>query len=108
MGVYAVLLDRSGAHLRGLTDPAGGTFDAAGDFDRLLGEDGSLPVWSSIDLCGDTTLTTEQVEALLSELPDVIARSMEGPERHGLQRLDVMPHACRSDSSLTLRMVGRR
>ncbi len=106
VGVYAELLDPSGAAVRGLRDPAGGTFDGAGDFDRLLGDHAALPVWASIDAYGDTTLPSQQVLALLAELPVVIEQAADGPEHRGLARLVVMAQACQFDPALTLRFVG--
>ena len=50
MGVVAVLETLDGKRVVGLADPAGGRFDAAGDFDRLLPDahDGCA-VWGQID-----------------------------------------------------------
>jgi hypothetical protein len=53
MGVIAVVCDAEGRQMRGFTDPAGGTFDAAGDFDRLLERVPSAATWSSVDRYGD-------------------------------------------------------
>ena len=68
MGVDAVLLAGDYRRVRDLPDPAGGTFDAAGDFDRLLGQVPDATMWSSIDPIGDTTLTAEQARALATPL----------------------------------------
>lgn len=62
VGVAAVLVDDAGRERGGLPDPAGGTFDAAGDFDRLLGDPrtGHLQMWTSIDVYGQTELSPGQ------------------------------------------------
>ena len=39
MGLSVILRTDRGEQVRGLDDPNGGTFDAAGDFDRLLPDD---------------------------------------------------------------------
>ena len=49
-----------------MPDPNGGTFDAAGDFDRLLEFHEELPAWSSIDPYGDTVMDGERAIELPS------------------------------------------
>ena len=108
MGVAAVLVDDGGRERRGLADPAGGTFDAAGDFDRLLGdrELANLQVWTTIDVDGDTELSHDEAAQLLQELPDVFARSRQGPERRGLMRLQAICELCAASSRLGVRFIG--
>jgi hypothetical protein len=106
MGVCAVVVDREGRHVRGLTAPAGGTFDAAGDFDRLLDRVPAAVIWSSIDPHADTVLTQAQAAALLRELPGVAELAEHGPERRGLTRLAILAALCESDVTVTLRFIG--
>jgi hypothetical protein len=58
MGISAVLKRETGDMLLDLEDPAGGTFDAAGDFDRVLPDgDTSFTLLRYIDRYGDTGST---------------------------------------------------
>ena len=100
------LLDEQGHQQRGLPDPAGGTFDAAGDLDRLLelGED--LPVWSRVNPYDETKVTGPDATALLGELDHLERAAQNGPERRGLARLRVMTERCRDDDRLALLFVG--
>lgn len=59
--IYVELRDLKGRPRTGLPDPSGGTFDAAGDFDRFIDQppfglvpDG-LPILESVDPFGDTS-----------------------------------------------------
>ena len=106
MPVRAELRDAAGRTVPALPDPAGGSFDAAGDFDGLVGPDESLPLWSSIDLHDNVTLTSRECSKLLQELPTLSLRSRAVAERRGLDRLRVLAERCRQDESLTLVFVG--
>lgn len=106
VGVYAIVLNQDEQELRGLTDPAGGTFDAAGDFDRLLDRVPSAVTLSTVDPYGDTSLSRGDAAALLQELPAVFEQAQDGPERRGVARLAVLAALCESDDSLTLRFIG--
>jgi hypothetical protein len=100
------LLDERGEHLRGLPDPTGRTFDAAGDFDRLLDLGKALPVWSSVDRYGETRVSGQLVTVLASELDHLEVVANAGPERRGLARLRVMVERCRHDGRLVLLFMG--
>jgi hypothetical protein len=89
-----------------LTDPAGGIFDAAGDFDRLLDLEPGAVTWSSIDPYGVTTFSQARATALLQELPLVVERAHDGPERRGLARLALLAALCGSDDGMSLRFIG--
>lgn len=106
MAVHAELRDNADRTVRGLPDPAGGTFDAAGDFDGLIGADQALPVWSSVDLYDDVTLTSQECGQLLNELPTLSARARSEVERRGLDRLRVMTERCCQDEALVVVFVG--
>ena len=64
------MIDERGSEVRGLRDPSGGRFDAAGDFDRVLDNvpEGSLDAWRPIDPYGIVTLSTAELPALLADL----------------------------------------
>jgi hypothetical protein len=106
MGVYVVLVDHVGREPKRIPDPTGGSFDAAGDFDRLLDLRPDLPLWSSIDQYGDTTLSASRMDALLRELEQLLGLSVDGPERRGLERLHVMAALCRDTDGMSLLFVG--
>lgn len=106
VGVWAIVLDREGRQVLRLTDPAGGSFDAAGDFDRLLYLEPGAVTWSSIDPYGVTTLDHEQAAALLEELPAVAKRAHGGPERRGMARLAQLAALCGSGDAISLRFIG--
>lgn len=67
MPLVVQLLGRDGKPLRRLPDPAGGTFDAAGDFDRLI-EDSAYPTLSAIDLYAETIWHSSSMPALLADI----------------------------------------
>ncbi|MBC7373454.1 MAG: hypothetical protein H7323_05635 [Frankiales bacterium] len=91
-----------------MPDPAGGTFDAAGDFDRLLVDSPvvRLPVWSSIDPHGVVDLSADGAERLLVELATVILTAEPGAEQNGLRRLSALCQECARHPALTLRFIG--
>ena len=67
MGIQ-VELRRDGGQVRALPDPSGGTFDAAGDFDRLIPrEDPAFPMLGRVDPHGDLRLDASDMAVLLSE-----------------------------------------
>lgn len=106
MPIVAVLYDDEGQQVRALPDPIGGTFDAAGDFDRLLGVDASLGVWSSLDPEGEVSLGADRARELLEELPTLIAASRPGVERRGLERLRVLSEHLAAEPSYVLTFLG--
>jgi hypothetical protein len=86
MGVCAELRVRGRAVV--LSDPAGGTFNAAGDFDRLLPVSGkSFPILARIDLYGTVTVLSRDMAALVTEADLLLEQAQSGPERRGLLRL---------------------
>jgi hypothetical protein len=106
VGVRAVLIDGDGRQVRSIADPGGGTFDAAGDFDRLLGRMPGAATWSAIDPYDTTTIGGPEASALLQELPLVAQRANEGAEQRGLARLALLAELCESNNGMTLRFVG--
>jgi hypothetical protein len=87
-------------------DPSGGTFDAAGDFDRFLTPDSPLPVLSSIDPFAVTQLTSADMPGLLHDLDAAESEAKGGPEGRGLARLRVLAERCSGDDRLLLVFVG--
>lgn len=99
--------------MRDLPDPLGGTFDAAGDFDELLG--GSrTPSLNAIDPHSDTVLTSEEmsrlaveVDALLATIPaDGRGPGRRGSTWRGLTRFRAMVDRCAAESRSTLLVQG--
>jgi hypothetical protein len=90
-----------------LADPSGGTFNAAGDFDRLLPAAGnSLPVLARIDPYGDATVLRADLAALASEVASLLTRAKQGPERRGLLRLLALAAAGQAEADAVLRFSG--
>jgi hypothetical protein len=106
MPIDAVVLDASGKELRGFPDPAGGTFDAAGNFDRLVGCDAALAVWSLVDPDRELRLTQEQSRSLIAEIAVLLDLSKAGPERRGVDRLRVLAERSSTDATLSLVFRG--
>lgn len=71
-----------------LADPSGGTFEAAGDFDRLLpAPTEDFPVLRRLDPFGKTVISGADLAALAREAGQMLSHTVEGPERRGLLRL---------------------
>lgn len=95
MGVEARLIDDAGRAVCALPDPSGGTFDAAGEFDRLIG---SLfgGVLNDVDLHGVTSFAGLELGDLLADVASLLALDSSGAERRGLQRLQTLAVEARS------------
>jgi hypothetical protein len=104
MGIE-VTLQRDGKRLSGLPDPNGGSFDAAGDFDELVGAS-DLPILGTLDPYGDVTLGAMMMAELIADVDQALQRSRPGPQLRGLRRLRVMAEMVQTDASLTLHAVG--
>ena len=113
MGFYITLRDAEGAVVRGLTDPLGGTFDAAGDFDELLGGN-ATPRLNALDPHADTSLARGDMASLAAEVDSVLATIPEtgqGPGQRGaawrgLVRFRAMVERCAADSRSALLVQG--
>ena len=80
---------------RRLPNPAGGFFDAAGDFDRLVScEDPRLRLLGRVDPHGETRFSAGQVRELVVGVELVLAQAAAGAERRGLMRLLAMAARC--------------
>ncbi|HUA42590.1 MAG TPA: hypothetical protein VMA32_13535 [Streptosporangiaceae bacterium] len=94
MGI-AVSLYRNGQRVTALADPAGGHFDAAGDFDRLIPSfRNDLPLLSSVDPFGGVTVQQTSMQALIAEVNSLLRDARPGPEQRGLLRLRALAEAC--------------
>jgi hypothetical protein len=90
MGVDAVL-HVNGQRVVGLPDPSGGTFDAAGDFDRLLPlSKGAYPVLSRIDPDGVADFGPPDMAAIVREVESALALTSTDRERRGLLRMKAL------------------
>ncbi|HVM14730.1 MAG TPA: hypothetical protein VM287_10435 [Egibacteraceae bacterium] len=105
MGVVATLQSEGVPHRR-LPDPSGGTVDAAGDFDRLLGERDDLPLWSSIDAYGTTVMEPGDMPAHVQEVVRLRASARDGSEARALDRLRVLATKCEEDPTARLVFDG--
>lgn len=107
MGVVVVLETLDGNRVVGLADPRGGTFDSAGDFDRLLADDldDGYAVWDQIDPYADTRLEAGSLSDLLDDLSVLDSVARDGPERRGLARLRAMAERARTEN-LVLVFIG--
>lgn len=94
MGVIAYLY-QANAPLVGLPDPSGGSFDAAGDFDRVLPlGDTAFPLLVHVDPHSDTEFGQATMPELISEIDQLLTIAKEEPARRGLLRLRVMAAYC--------------
>ncbi len=91
----------------GLPDPTGGTFDAAGDFDRLLPlAPDAFPVLSRIDPEGVAEFGPSEMAAIVDEANRALALAVAGPERRGVLSLQALAaHGTRIPLA-TLRITG--
>jgi hypothetical protein len=94
-----------GEPVRGLSDPSGGSFDAAGDFDRLLPR--AEGVLRYVDLYGDTIFNTVQATDLLQDVERLAQSADVTPvEQRGLERLRVLAERCRDGVHLYVWFIG--
>lgn len=90
-----------------LADPSGGTFTAAGDFDRLLPVSGkSSDVLARVDPYGDAIVSSGDMAALASEVALLLAQAKQGPERRGLLRLQALALTGQAEPDAVLRFSG--
>lgn len=111
--MYVELRDERGRVVRGLPDPSGGTFDAAGDFDRFFDEsylghprDLHLGTLGAVDPYATTEMGPDGMRALLADIDLALLATEEGPERRGLLRLQVMAETCAEMPGSTMTWIG--
>jgi hypothetical protein len=79
-----------------MSDPSGGLFDSAGDFDRLLRRRVAEPsLLNSVDLHGEMLVSCEAMPDLIAEVDLLLEQAIPGPEHRGLMRLRAMAVRCR-------------
>jgi hypothetical protein len=94
MGVQ-VELRVADKRIRRLPDPAGGFFDSAGDFDRLMFHGNpALRLLGLVDPHGETGLGPGQMRQLLAEVELLLTEATVGAEYRGLMRLRTMAVRC--------------
>lgn len=103
--MWIELRTERGETVRGLDDPSGGTFDAAGDFDRVLTQTGGLLRY--VDPYGDTVFNTIQAADLVGEVEQIMTMpDLTRIESRGLGRLKVMAERCRDGVHLYIWFIG--
>lgn len=105
MPIWVELRNLEGTPIRRITDPSGGTFDAAGDFDRFIGSP-TLPILGAIDPHADTILGSPEMPELLHDIEVALGSARKGFEVRGLMRLQGLARHCREDPSTRLLFVG--
>ena len=107
MPIRAELRDERGNAIRGLDDPSGGTFDAAGDFDRLLAAGSpTCRLLHYVDPYGDTMFNSVQMSDVLDDIERLGQQELKPTERRGLDRLRAMCHRCRDSVHLYVWFIG--
>lgn len=111
--MYVELRDEGGRVVRGLPDPSGGTFDAAGDFDRFFDEsypghrsDLELGTLGAVDPYATTEMGPDGMGSLLADIELALSVTKAGPERRGLLRLQVMAETCAGLPGSTMTWIG--
>jgi hypothetical protein len=94
MGIQ-VELRVAGERIQRLPDPAGGFFDAAGDFDRLVFHGNpALRLLGRLDPHSETRFGTGQMQQLVADVELLLTLAKAGAEHHGLMRLRSMAERC--------------
>ena len=107
MPIVVVVKKENGEQVLGFVDPAGGHFDAAGDFDGVLPDgDDSFLLLKYVDRYGETVFNTVQMDDLLGDIDRLAALDLQPIERRGLARLRVMAKRCRDEPHMYLWFIG--
>ena len=103
--MLAVLRNEQGEQELGLADPNGGTFDAAGDFHRLIpSDDPSYGPIRHVDPWGSTVFDRLQMLDLLADIDRLQPNTPD--ETRGLARLRRLAELCRDGMHLNLWLIG--
>lgn len=105
MAMVVELRKGDGSLVRRIPDPSGGTFDAAGDFDRLL-DDESYPTLSQVSTYGKTELGIPAMPNLLADIRAALETARPGAETRGLLRLQRLAEHCQDGRGLRLPFIG--
>jgi hypothetical protein len=90
-----------------LADPSGGTFNAAGDFDRLLPVPGDdFPVLARVEPYSDVVISGTDLAALAFEAARLLKLADTGPEQRGLLRLRALAVAGQDEPDAELWFIG--
>ena len=96
-----------------MSDPTGGTFDAAGDFDRLIDEayfgrrdDWNFPTLRRVDPYASTTMNSGDMAGLLDDIARVVPDANLGPELRGILRLQAMAGTCEQAPDAVMVWMG--
>lgn len=102
-----------GRAIRGLHDPSGGTFDAAGDFDRFFDDaygaqtvHVTLPILSKVDPYACTEMRADRMGGLLEDIATALPHAKPGPELRGLLRLQAMAQVCAKQPDSVMVWLG--
>lgn len=106
VGITSEVRDRDGRAVT-VEDPNGGTFTAAGDFDRLIpADDPQLPLLSALDPFGEWSVPFDRLRDLSAEVAVVARQATEGAESRGLARQAAQVEACVGAVDQRLIFVG--
>jgi hypothetical protein len=106
VGITSEVRDPDGRAVT-LVDPNGGTFTAAGDFDRLIPtDDPQLPLLSAVDPFGEWSVPFDRLRDLAAEVAVVARHATEGAESRGLARLAAQVDSCVSVVDQRLIFIG--
>ena len=83
-----------------------GTFNVAGDFDRLLQFAIALPMLSRIDEYGDVQVSGRELRSVCHEVSSLMTLARDGPERRGVMRLMALATYGSQLPRSALRVVG--
>jgi len=110
--VVIELVAEDGSAVHGLADPSGGTFDAAGDFQRFVDETSlleaeDLPRLRSLDAyaAAQELLPTDMPD-LITDIEACLVVAKPGSEMRGLLRLRVLADLCATNPASRLRSCG--
>ncbi|MFG2059161.1 hypothetical protein ACGFI9_34605 [Micromonospora sp. NPDC048930] len=102
-----VFLYQGATHIDRIADPAGGTFDAAGDFDRLLPTcDAAYPILGRVGPHDDLDLDPATMPGLIAEIDRLLPAAHNDRERRGLQRLRTLADLCSRTNNGSLIIAG--
>ena len=105
MPILAVLRNEQGEQQLGLADPNGGTFDAAGDLERLIpSNDPTYRLIRQVDPNGNTVFGRLQMQDLLADIDRL--QPTRPVETRGLARLRRLAELCRDGVRLDLWLIG--
>lgn len=104
--IVAIVRTESATQIRQLVDPTDGTFDAAGDFDRLI-PGYATGLLAGVDPYADTVFNAVQAPAVAREAEQLLLREdLTAIERRGLLRLAVLAEYVSAAAHCYLWFIG--